>query len=90
MSFYDNMLLLKEEQGNALLEPTPIIVRPKPPVIPSKVQPDRKDAVMFITDIYEGDGLKGVPRGTVKQLRLITYQFAYHEMGGQVNRVGLS
>lgn len=86
---FDNMLLLKEEQGNALLEPTPIIARPTPPVIPSKVHPDSKDAIMFITDIYEGDGLKGVPRGTVKQLRLITYQFAYHDMGGQANRVGL-
>ncbi|MBL7115353.1 MAG: SUMF1/EgtB/PvdO family nonheme iron enzyme [Kiritimatiellae bacterium] len=86
---FDNMLLLKEEPGHFLLEPIPIIKRKMPPVIPSNIQPDKEDAVMFISDIYQGDGLKGVPRGTVKNLRLFTYQFAYHGMGGQVNRVGL-
>jgi formylglycine-generating enzyme required for sulfatase activity len=42
-----------------------------------------------MADIYVGDGLRDVPRGTVRTLRLFTYQFAYHGMGGQVNRVGL-
>jgi formylglycine-generating enzyme required for sulfatase activity len=36
-----------------------------------------------------GDGLKGVPRGTIKSMRLITYHFAYQGMGGQQNRVGM-
>ena len=42
-----------------------------------------------MANVYVGRGLDGVPRGTVKRLRLFTYQFAYHGMGGQVNRVGL-
>lgn len=36
-----------------------------------------KDAVVFIQDIYVGQGLKGVPRGTVKAIRVLAYDFAY-------------
>jgi len=86
---FDNILLLKEEPFYALLEPIPLKKRPRPPVIPDKVKLDRKDGVVYMTDVYAGEGLRGVPRGTVKKLRLFTYQFAYHGMGGQVNRVGL-
>jgi formylglycine-generating enzyme required for sulfatase activity len=86
---FDNLTLIKEVPGMALLEPVPLKARLRPPVIPSKVKPDTKDALIHISDIYSGPGLKGVPRGTVKQLRLFTYQFAYHGMGGQVDRVGL-
>ncbi|MBN1346587.1 MAG: SUMF1/EgtB/PvdO family nonheme iron enzyme [Phycisphaerae bacterium] len=86
---FDNMTLLKEVEDCALLEPIPVRKTPKPPVLPNKVQPDRKDAVVYMADVYTGNGLKDVPRGTVKKLRLLTYQFAYHGMGGQVNRVGL-
>jgi len=53
------------------------------------VDPSRKDAVMYLANVYAGPGLAGVPVGTVKKLRLHTYQYGYHGMGGQVNRVGL-
>ena len=86
---FDNVTLIKEIPGYALLEPIPLRPTPRPPMIRSKVVPDRNDALVYLADIYEGDGLKGVPRGTVRKLRLFTYHFAYHGMGGQVNRVGL-
>jgi len=87
---FDNLVLLKEcENGDALLEPVPLrpVVRPR--IVPTTVQPERKDATISILDIYAGPGLAGVPRGTVKQMRVFTYHFAYHNMGGQTNRVGL-
>ena len=86
---FDNIVLLKEEPFYALLEPIPFRKTDLPPVIPGKAVPSRKDAVVYMADVYTGGGLKDVPRGTVKRLRLLTYQFAYHGMGGQVNRVGL-
>ncbi|MBM4034747.1 MAG: hypothetical protein FJ291_23635 [Planctomycetes bacterium] len=86
---FDNILLLKEEPFYALLEPIPFRKTPKPPIVPDKVDLARKDAVVYMGDVYTGGGLKDVPRGTVKKLRLFTYQFAYHGMGSQVNRVGL-
>ena len=86
---FDNIVLLAEEKGYALLEPVPLRPTPRPPAIPSKVDPSRNDAVVYLTDVYAGPGLAGIPRGTVKKLRLFTYHFSYQGVGGQVNRVGL-
>lgn len=86
---FDNLTLLKEVAGYALIEPLPVRKTKRPPVVPDKVNPARDDATVLISDIYAGPGLKGVPRGAVKQLRLFTYHFAYHGVGGQVNRIGL-
>lgn len=86
---FDNLTLIKEVPGQALLEPVPLRKTPRPPVIADKVDLRRDDAVVFLSDVYAGDGLKGVPRGTVRALRLFTYHFAYHGMGGQINRIGL-
>jgi len=86
---FDNMLLLKESEGNVLFEPIPLRKTPRPPAIPSRVDPSRKDAIMYMADVYSGRGLKGVPKGSVKKLRIFTYQYSYHGMGGQNNRVGL-
>jgi len=86
---FDNLLLLKEEPGAVLFEPIPLMPRPLPPVIPSTVQEQQKTAIMAMTDVYAGPGLKDVPRGTIKKLRIFTYQYAYQGIGGQVDRVGL-
>jgi len=86
---FDNLVLIHEVPGSALLEPIPLRPTPRPPAIPSRVTPDAKDATVLLTDIYIGPGLAGVPRGTVKTLRVFTYHFAYHGVGGQVHRVGL-
>ena len=89
VDIFDNMLLLHEEPGYAILEPVPLQKTLKPPIIPDKADPRRKDALVYMVDVYEGDGLKGVPRGTVKKLRLFTYHFAYHGMGGLLGVVGM-
>lgn len=86
---FDNMLLLKEEPDYALLEPIPFRKTPRPPVMPDKVDLKRNDAVVYLTDVYMGDGLKGIPRGTVKKLRLFTYTFLYPHMGGPQGVVGM-
>ena len=85
---FDNMTLVKEEEGVALLEPVPLAKRQKPPVIPDKVQPDNRQALVYMEDVYSGPGLKGVPRGTVKALRLFTYHFGYQRLAGIDHRIG--
>ena len=85
---FDNVLLLKEMEDYALLEPMPLQKMKRPPVIAERVDLKRKDALVYIEDIYEGPGLKGVPRGAVKKLRLFTYHFAYHKIAGINHRVG--
>jgi formylglycine-generating enzyme required for sulfatase activity len=86
---FDNLLLLKEDAGSALFEPIPLRPTTRPPVVPDRVDPHRKDALVYMNDVYRGGGLKGIPRGTVKKLRLFTYRFSYRGMGGLLGAVGM-
>ena len=81
--------LLIEEDGQAFLEPVPVKSRPMPPVLPGRTIPDTQEATVYIQDIHAGPGLKGVPRGTVSGLRVISYDFGYSGMAG-MDKIGLS
>lgn len=85
---FDNIQLIKEVEGYALLEPIPIQKMPRPAVIPDRVDLTRQDAIVYIEDLYKGPGLTDVPRGTVEKLRLFTYHFAYRKVAGINHRVG--
>ena len=39
-------------------------------------------------NVYSGPGLKDVPPGTVKSLRLFTYHFGYQKLAGIDHRIG--
>jgi hypothetical protein len=82
---FDNMVLLHEEPGMAMFEPVPFRKSLRPPVIPDRVKLGEKEATVYLNDIYVGPGLKGVPKGTVKRLRVYSYHFAYPGMGGHIN-----
>jgi len=79
---FDNLTLIKEVDGQALLEPLPLRRTPRPPLIPGRVDLDRTDALVYLTDVYRGGGLRQVPRGAVKRLRVISYHYAYNRRGG--------
>ncbi|MCF7976139.1 MAG: SUMF1/EgtB/PvdO family nonheme iron enzyme, partial [Phycisphaerae bacterium] len=79
---FDNLVLLREEPGYALLEPTPMVPRKRPPVLPDQIDPASDVATVFIQDVYAGPGLQGVPRGTAKKLRLLAYHFGYRGLAG--------
>jgi len=85
---FDNMTLIKSEPGYALLEPVPLQKTKMPPARPDKVNLESKDATVFISDIYEGPGLEGIPRGVVKKLRVYTYTFGYNQIGGLLGTIG--
>jgi len=86
---FDNFLLLKDDPALAIVEPIPVIRRPVPPILPDRVNPARKDATIYIADIYEGPGLRGIPRGTVKFVRAFSYTFSYHGVGGLLGVIGI-
>jgi len=79
---FDNLVLLREEPGYALLEPTPVVPRDRAPVIPEQIDLATDTATVFIQDVYAGPGLRGVPRGTAKKLRLLAYHFGYRGLAG--------
>ncbi len=79
---FDNFLLLKREAGTMLIEPIPLRKTPRPPVLPDRVDPAKPEATMLISDIYEGPGLAGVPRGAVKSIRVYQYDYSPRNFGG--------
>ena len=74
---YDNMTLVAEFEGEGLINPIIVNKRPTPPIIPDRIKPNDKEATVFIQDIYQGEGLPGVPVGTVKKLRVFAYEYTY-------------
>ncbi|MBP5321674.1 MAG: SUMF1/EgtB/PvdO family nonheme iron enzyme [Kiritimatiellae bacterium] len=86
---FNNLTPIIEDPTYVFFEAIPLQPAPVPPVIPSKIDPEQKDGLVKIIDIYEGPGLRGVPRGTVKALRLYTYSFAYRWMGAETDHHGL-
>ena len=58
--------------------PTPLRPRPRPPVLKERIDLSKKDALVYMADVYAGDGLRGYPRGSIKALRVssVHYRFA--------------
>ncbi len=79
---YDNLTLLHADPEYALIEPIPLKSRVGEPVVPSKVNLDADNGVVYLQNVYSGPGLKGVPAGVVQRLRVIAYHFGYRHMAG--------
>ena len=86
---FDNLVPVCEAPGYALLEPVPLRQTARPPVLADKVDLQRRDAEVFLADVYAGPGLQGVARGTIKSMRLVSYHFAYQGMGGEPDAPGM-
>ena len=78
---FDNMTTIYADQKHGIFEPIPLAVRKTPPVLVDRTMKGAP-ATIFCTDIYGGRGLKGIPRGTVKKLRVIAYHYGYIRSGG--------
>ncbi len=74
---FDNVTCIMQSEDQGYI--SPILVRKSnvPPAIPERVDLTSKEATFFIQDLYEGEGLRGIPRGTVKELRIYSYEYAY-------------
>lgn len=86
---FDNLTLIEETEGAALLWPVALQKTTRPPAIPDRVNLASAEATVFIANIYQGPGLKGVPPGTVKKLRVIEYYFSRRGFGGLYGTLGL-
>ena len=74
---FDNLTCIAEFEGEGFNSPLLVEKRATPPVIPDRVNLEDKEATIFIQDIYAGEGSMGLPRGTVKELRILAYEYAY-------------
>ena len=86
---FDNVTCLHKMEGEGYISPIAVRKTVTPPAIPDRVKLDDKQATVLIQDIYEGEGLKGIPRGTVKSLRLHAYEYAYVQTQSDHNWHGI-
>jgi formylglycine-generating enzyme required for sulfatase activity len=86
---FDNMILIKDADDSAYIEPAPVVKQAPPPMVPDRVNLASKTARVHIQDIYSGPGLEGVPRGVVKGIRVIEYYFSRRNMGGLYGTIGM-
>ncbi len=87
-------LLCRDPRGSAhavMLTPRQI------PQLVNAVDYRRKQGLFTIEDVYKGEGLKGVPRGTIKALRVVALRYRAFSIGwsthtgpGEINCVGVS
>jgi hypothetical protein len=70
LDVHGNLELLYRDPEISSVYPIPVAARPRPPIYPSIAQsPNRQEADVLLQDVY--NGLSGVPRGSVKQLRIV-------------------
>ncbi|MDR0536359.1 MAG: SUMF1/EgtB/PvdO family nonheme iron enzyme [Puniceicoccales bacterium] len=79
---FDNFVKLHDLPDAHIFEPIPILRRKRPPVIPDMTDPDATEGALYISDIHNGRGLPGIPRGKAKALRVIAYHFEYWHANG--------
>ncbi|HOW72142.1 MAG TPA: hypothetical protein PKY77_16205 [Phycisphaerae bacterium] len=67
-------------------QPVPLVARPVPHVRPSAVDYRQSEGVFFLQDVYAGQGLAGIPRGTVKKLRVVALEYRAAGIAHNCNR----
>jgi len=66
-------------------QPVPLKARKKPVIRPSVVDYTKTTGTYYVQDIYIGPGLKGIKRGTVKEIRVVALDFRAAGIGHNMN-----
>lgn len=67
---FGNELVLHAEAPGCY-DPMPLGPRPRPAVVPDRIDLGRPDGAFYVRDVYIGTGMDGVKRGTVRYLRVV-------------------
>ena len=70
LDIFGNEILLHRESPGCY-DPMPISPRPRPPVIPARVDLSKNEGYFYLTDVYQGYGMETVRRGAIKYLRVV-------------------
>jgi len=77
--------LLASDPRISCNQPVPLAPRKTPPERPSMVNYREATGTYYMQNIYVGPGLKGIPRGTIKRLRVIELSFRAAGVGSNGN-----
>ncbi|MBQ9875231.1 MAG: hypothetical protein IJM30_12295 [Thermoguttaceae bacterium] len=73
--FDGNRELLAFDPEISCGQPILLAEREKPTIRPSQVDLNQTTGKYFVQDVYEGPGLAGIERGTIKALRVVALEF---------------
>ena len=79
---YDNLIPLWQSAFDNLYEPLPLQKRKRPTMPLDRVKKGEKDCTVYMVNAQNGPGLKGVPVGKVKALRVFSYEYSPRNTGG--------
>ncbi|MDP6634033.1 MAG: SUMF1/EgtB/PvdO family nonheme iron enzyme [Phycisphaerae bacterium] len=82
---FDNLTLICQQEDCFYTNPILLAPRKRPPVLAGRSDLKKTDATLSIQDIYTGPGLKGIPRGTVKSLRVISFVYPVTNTGSHAH-----
>ena len=77
--------LLASDAARPCLQPVLLAPRPRPPLHASQIDWRRQTATCYVSDIYQGPGLAGVARGSVRKLRVVALDFRVAGIGENGN-----
>lgn len=68
-TFGNEVLLHVEAPG--CFDPLPLAPRPRPPIVPSRIDLTKSEGYFYIENVYVGTGMETVEPGSVKALRVV-------------------
>ena len=74
------------EQGVSAGRMVPLAARRQPHLRPDRVDYTKDTGVYYLQDVYEGPGLEGVQRGTIKRLRVVALEYRAAGIGQLFSR----
>ena len=77
--------LLASRLGIACGRAVPLRARPRPAARPTSVRYGRAEGTFYVQDVYAGEAMAGVPRGTVRTLRVVGLDFRSAGIGSNGN-----
>lgn len=78
---YDNIVPLTASSYFIYADPAPLRPRKKPPVLHDRVKPESKTATVYISDVYRGRAMAGVPKGEATSLRVFMSEYSPRNTG---------
>lgn len=66
-------------------QPVPLVPRRRPHLRPSAVDYRKSEGICYVQDVYAGAALAGVPRGTVRRLRVVALEYRAAGVGENRN-----
>ena len=77
--------LLARDPNISCNQPVPLAPRKMPHMRPSQVDYRKDTGTYYLQDIYAGPGLKGIPRGDIKRLRVVALKYRAAGIGENRN-----